>query len=59
MGISKTFNVSDLFIFRADVPLYPEASSGSSSFEEGGNKILITQRKKINFVLYKLNSHNI
>lgn len=59
MGISKTFNVSDLFTFRADVPLYLEASSGSSSFEEGGNKILITQRKKINFVLYKLNSHNI
>lgn len=36
-GISETFNMSDLFEFRENLPLYPETSSGSSSFEEGEN----------------------
>lgn len=36
-GISETFNMSDLFEFRENLPLYPETRSGLSSFEEGEN----------------------
>src|SRR3954467_11857618 len=36
MGISRTFNVADLHEFHEDVPIYPDFSSWSSSFEEEG-----------------------
>jgi len=36
MGISRTFNVVDLHEFHEDVPIYPDFSSRSSSFEEEG-----------------------
>ena len=36
IGISRTFNVADLHEFHEDVPIYPDFSSRSSSFEEEG-----------------------
>ena len=39
MAISKTFNVTDLHVYYPTEQLYPDASSRTSSFEEGGTDV--------------------